>query len=217
MSRLRHGATPPRRDGYHHGDLRRALIQAGRELLEERGVEALGLREVARRAQVSHAAPYHHFAGKEDLVAAIVLSGFEDFLAALQGKDPHANSSALDRMTEMGLAYVQFAVRRPALFRLLMRPELWGEARNGPGAEAMDRAASAAYQMLRDSVHAALEEGSIEGSVDDVTVAALSVVHGLSTLLVDGPLDLSARSPERLSRAVLRALGAGIIRRGPGP
>jgi AcrR family transcriptional regulator len=209
MSRSRASASSPKRDRYHHGDLRRSLIVAGREVLAERGVEALGLREVARRAKVSQAAPYHHFASKAELVSAIAQDGFDDFAEALRaGAD--AVGGALQRLTGMGLAYVRFAVGNPNLFRLLFRPELRGGTREGPAAEAMARAGSAAYQVFLGAVTAAVEEGSVQGSAEDVAVAALSIVHGLSTLLVDGPVDLSQRSPDKLARVVVYALGGGI-------
>jgi AcrR family transcriptional regulator len=210
MSRSRSTSAPRKRDGYHHGDLRRSLIEAGREVLAERGVDALSLREVARRAKVSQAAPYHHFADKAELVSAIVQDGFEDFARALRAGADTPGGSALQRLTGMGLAYVRFAVSNPDLFRLLFRPELRGGTREGVAAAAMRRAGATAYQVFLDSVKAAVEEGSVQGSVDDVAVAALSVVHGLSTLLVDGPVDLSQRSPDKLARVVLYALGAGI-------
>jgi AcrR family transcriptional regulator len=206
-------ASPPKRDRYHHGDLRRSLIQAGREVLAERGVDALTLREVARRAKVSQAAPYHHFAGKAELVSAIVQHGFEDFAGALRAGADGVGGGALQRLTGMGLAYVRFAVTNPNLFRLLFRPELRGGTRAGSAAEAMAQAGSAAYQVFLDAVTDAVEEGAVQGSVEDVAVAALSIVHGLSTLLVDGPVDLSQRSPDTLARVVVYALGGGIASR----
>ena len=112
----------------------------------------------------------------------------------------------------MGLAYVRFAVAHPNLFRLLFRPELRSGTR-AAGAEAMERAASAAYQVFLDAVTAAVEEGSVQGSVEDVAVAALSTVHGLATLLVDGPVDLRQRPPDTLARVVVSALGTGITSR----
>ena len=210
MSRSSSTASPNKRDRYHHGDLRRSLIQAGLQVLAERGVDALTLREVARRAKVSQAAPYHHFADKADLVSAIVQHGFEDFAEALRAGADDVGGGALQRLTGMGLAYVRFAVANPNLFRLLFRPELRGGMREGPAAEAMARAGSAAYQVFLDAVTAAVEEGSVQGSTEDVAVAALSIVHGLSTLLVDGPVDLRQRPPDKLARVVIAALGAGI-------
>jgi AcrR family transcriptional regulator len=213
MSRSTSAASPPKRDRYHHGDLRRSLIEAGHQILAERGVDALTLREAARRAKVSQAAPYHHFANKADLVSAIAEHGFEDFAGALQAGAETAGGAALQRLTGMGFAYVRFAVANPNLFRLLFRPELRSGTRAGAAAQAVERAGSAAYQVFLDAVTAAVEEGSVQGSVDDVAVAALSAVHGLATLLVDGPVDLRQRPPDTLARVVLSALGGGITSR----
>jgi AcrR family transcriptional regulator len=102
-------------------------------------VDALTLREVARRAKVSQAAPYHHFADKAELVSAIVQRGFEDFAGALRAGADAVGGSALQRLTGMGLAYVRFAVSNPDLFPLLFRPELRGGTREGAAAEAMER------------------------------------------------------------------------------
>jgi AcrR family transcriptional regulator len=213
MSRSSSAASPNKRDRYHHGDLRRSLIHAGLQVLADSGVDALTLREVARRAKVSQAAPYHHFADKADLVSAIVQHGFEDFAGALRAGADAVGGGALQRLSGMGLAYVQFAVANPNLFRVLFRPELRGGSREQPAAETMERAGSAAYQVFLDAVRAAVEEGSVQGTVQDVAVAALSIVHGLSTLLVDGPIDLRQRPPDALARVVVSALGGGITRR----
>ena len=209
----RSGSRPAasRGDGYHHGDLRRALIEAGRGLLEEKGVDGLTLRGAARRARVSQTAPYHHFADKAELVGGIAENGFEEFAAALRAGAGAGGESALQRLTGMGLAYVRFAVSNPQVFRLLFRPELRGGKQGGPVAAAVDRAGSAAYQVFLDAVKAAVEKGLVRGSVDDVAAASLSIVHGLSTLLIDGPLDVSRRPPDKLARVVLYALGAGIV------
>jgi AcrR family transcriptional regulator len=209
MSRSHSVARPAKRDGYHHGDLRNALVGAGRELLSERGVDGLSLREVARRAQVSQAAPYHHFADKAELVSAIVQRGFEDFAAALRAAAGEAGESALARLMAMGQAYVRFAVGQPQVFRLMFRPEL-REVAAGPAAAAMSRAGEDSYEVFRTAVRAAVAEGSVRGEVDDVAIAAWSIVHGLATLVVDGPVDFGGRSVDDLTGVVLLAIGGGI-------
>jgi len=199
----------PVRDTYHHGDLRRALVDAGREVLAERGVDGLSLREVARRANVSQAAPYHHFADKGELVSAIVQRGFEDFSSAMRAGAEAAGGTALQKLFGMGVAYVRFAAANPQVFRLMFRPELRG-AESGPAAIAMRAAGAESYQVFLDGVRAAVEEGAVQGSVEDVALAAWSAVHGLSTLLVDGPVDLGGRTPEELAGVVIVSLGVGI-------
>ena len=127
--------TVSRSDGYHHGDLRRALLDAAAELLEQRGVEGLTLREVARRAGVSHAATYHHFVDRAALIAALVESGFRQLTLAMQTAAAAVGGgvpgSTLDRLRAIGVAYVVFATQHPALFRLLCRPELFAASDDG--------------------------------------------------------------------------------------
>jgi AcrR family transcriptional regulator len=103
---------------YHHGDLSRALVQAGRRILEKEGPAALSLRAVAREAGVSPAAPYHHFKDKCDLMAAVANEGWHDLSIAV------AEARALARdprhgLSEIGVAYVTFARKNPALYRLM--------------------------------------------------------------------------------------------------
>jgi AcrR family transcriptional regulator len=214
MSRSHHGTATRRGDGYHHGDLRRALIEAGREILAEKGLDSLSLREVARRANVSQAAPYHHFADKAELVGAIVESGFGELTEELRSGALEEGGSSLEHLAGMGLAYVRFAVSNPGLFRLLFRPELRNGTESGPVAKAMETAGSASYQVFLNTVREALQKGPVVGSVEDVALAAWSIVHGLATLLVDGPVDIGERPPEELARVVLLALGNGITGRG---
>ncbi len=103
---------------YHHGDLRRALVEAGRRLLEREGSAALSLRAVAREAGVSAAAPYHHFKDRAALLYAVAHEGnvaLNDAMrAAFEASEP-----GQDRIVAVGVAYVGFAVANPALYRLM--------------------------------------------------------------------------------------------------
>src|SRR4029079_7469988 len=103
---------------YHHGDLRRALIDAARRLAEAEGPSALSLRAVAREAGVSPAAPYHHFKDKGELLYAVAQEGWQMLDDAL-AKAKAAAPSAREAMTELGVAYVCFASDNPALYRIM--------------------------------------------------------------------------------------------------
>ena len=102
---------------YHHGDLRNALIQAGLELLAEGGAQELDLRKVARRAGVSHAAPYRHFADKQALIAAINEEGFHLLAERIQASLREVSDEPVEQLLGVALAYVRFAQGNPWLMR----------------------------------------------------------------------------------------------------
>jgi len=162
---------------YHHGNLRAALLSAAERLLAKRGVEALTLREVAKSAKVSHGAPYHHFKGKDALLAAVAERGFaalaEDMLA-VSGDTP------VDRLRAIGEAYVGFARRHPARFRLMFGP-LLALKREYPG---LQQAAESSFQVLLD---AAIEVSPTDGL--QLALIGWSMSHGLSHLGIDGVFD----------------------------
>src|ERR1700761_758442 len=119
-------ARPPQRKPYHHGDLRRALIDAGSQLIEERGVEQLSMRETARRAGVSPGAPFRHFASREELMTAVALEAQRRFRAeidaALQEMRP---GDPLARFRTFGIAYMRWAMRNPAHFEIISSSKLF--------------------------------------------------------------------------------------------
>ncbi|HKU36811.1 MAG TPA: TetR/AcrR family transcriptional regulator [Polyangiales bacterium] len=173
----------PRKTAYHHGNLRRALLDAALELVSESGVGTLSLREVARRAEVSHAAPAHHFRDKAGLLTALATEGFERFGAALRAGADRAEQPSL-RFAWTGWAYVMFAAEHRAYFAVMFRPELLRY--DDPE---LARAAVQAYQVLRDCVKAS---GGAQQSEQDLEVRAIRAwaeVHGLATLWLDGNLQ----------------------------
>src|SRR5271167_4118544 len=115
-SRLERGVDRVR--PYHHGNLKDALLDAAAALITEVGPQYFTLREVTRRAGVSHNAPYRHFRDKDELLAAVAAQGFRELTRAMQeAVEPQSN--ALDKLKQSGLAYVAFAIRRPEPFTVM--------------------------------------------------------------------------------------------------
>jgi AcrR family transcriptional regulator len=160
-------------DSYHHGDLRQALIDATESLLADKGPEGFSLREVARRAGVSPAAPAHHFGDASGLLTAVATVGFDGLAAAW-------------RLREQGIAYVGFAMRFPGRFRLMFRDALRAEDPE------LQRAGNDAFSVLENGVRAAfaIPAGRPLGDKAWTALLALwSAVHGFAHLAIAGRLD----------------------------
>lgn len=171
-------------DRYHHGDLRRALIAASLSLIEEQGVGALSLRAVARRAGVSHSAPYHHFPDRGSLLAAIAEDGFAELARDMTEARARA-TDARARLEACGLAYVRFALKSPARFKLMFRPELAAQSEAGKVAKSSAPALDALTTSILEAQAAGLAPS---GDPKPLVLTAWSAVHGLTSLWLDGPL-----------------------------
>ena len=175
---------PPR--PYHHGDLRPALLRAAVEVIGHAGPAAMSLREVARRAGVSHAAAAYHFGDKAGLLTAVAAEGYRLLTEELRGAR-NADRSFL----EMGVAYVRFAVRHRAHFEVMYRPELYR-----PDDPEIRQARAAAAVLLYGT--ASPDAGQLAAGA-----AAWSLVHGLATLWLNGNLPEGlGNDPEEITRLV---------------
>jgi AcrR family transcriptional regulator len=183
--------TRKRPDAYQHGDLRRALVQAGLKLLGERGVAGLSLRAAAELAGVSHAAPYRHFRDKGALVAAIAEEGFTLLTGSMRREIEALGSRDVSaKLRAAGRGYVTFALRHPGYFRTIFGEKIWPDASEAdPGRASLRAAGEEAFGVLRGIVESGMREGWLRsGDVDQVSLAAWSLVHGLSLLIIDGHL-----------------------------
>ena len=180
---------------YHHGDLPRALLEAAVEAIEEVGPAALSLRDLARRAGVSHAAPAHHFGDKAGLLTAVAADGFRRLAATL--RDTY---EATGGFLEVGVAYVRFAVTHRAHFEVMFRPELY-RTEDPELVQARDAARAMLYPP------AAEVTDSPDGGDVRAGVAAWSLVHGLATLWLNQNLPPQlGDDPEQIAREVARYL-----------
>ena len=206
-NRLRSVKSGRDRASYHHGNLRAALIAAALHILQTEGVAALTLRGAARAAGVSQAAPYRHFADKEALLAAVAEEGFHALSAAVEVAVQAVGSEYLLRFRAQGAAYVRFAVEHPAQFRLMFGGDLADHSKH-PGLKA---AADRTFEDLVAAVQGGHQAGMIRnGVVLDQAMAAWSMVHGLSSLLVDGQLSSEGEALEEFGFRVLQYLFVGL-------
>ncbi|HEV2239120.1 MAG TPA: TetR/AcrR family transcriptional regulator [Ktedonobacterales bacterium] len=206
-------APTDREKPYHHGDLRAALIRAGLAILAEEGVQALSLRAAARRAGVSHAAPYRHFAAKEALLAAIAAQGFNLFAAELEAARDRLPAAPRQQLEETAWAYVRFALAHPDHLRVM-----FGGLIVDPGVyPGLREAGSRAFAVLVDIVRAGQDTGAIiAGESRLLAFVAWTQVHGLSLLLIghQEPRDvIAARDAEQLARSCSRLFYTGLALR----
>jgi AcrR family transcriptional regulator len=194
-----------RKQAYHHGDLRAALVEAAAQLAAERGVAALSLREAARRAGVSQAAPYHYFADKSALLAAVAEAGFQQFDRTQAAALDEASADPIERLQALASAYVRFALDKPHYFRVMFRPHLVEPAKYAE----LHRVAQRTFERLVDCTRAARLSVGHEDP-DPLAAATLvwSVPHGLAMLYLEGPISegTTPRAVEALARAAARPL-----------
>jgi AcrR family transcriptional regulator len=197
---------------YHHGDLRRALIETALSMVREEGSWNFTLREVARRAGVSHAAPYNHFADKSELLAEVGILGFLELRRAMERAANPEQHTPREALTNIGVAYIRFGVGNPAHYRLMFGPELAERGRH----PALDQAAEATFTVLSRTLERGQLAGEVRGeSVHEQSLTAWSLVHGLTTLLIDRRLTFLGISADQ---AELHAReGCAVLLDGLGP
>ena len=183
-------ANTPKRP-YHHGNLRAVLLEAALAEIAERGPQALSLRELARRAGVSHAAPAHHFGDKPGLLTAIAAEGFRR-LAVVLGR-----ARATGGFLDVGLAYVRFAVDERPYFEVMFRPDLYRRD---------DPAVVIAQAETARLLYGPAQEAFPEGDTSRTGIAGWAFVHGFASLWLGGNLQALGDDPVAAARAVAPAL-----------
>jgi AcrR family transcriptional regulator len=179
---------------YHHGNLRRALIDEALRVIEEDGPSAVSLRELARRIGVSHAAPAHHFTDKTALFTAIAVEGqtmLADGLDAAAGSPP--GNQGHSRFLDAGLAYVRFAAEHPAHIRVMYQPSLYNTE---------DSEVIAARRRTFATLFATAGAFKPGADAAQVGLAGWALMHGLATLWQDGNLKEFGDDPMALANWV---------------
>jgi AcrR family transcriptional regulator len=204
MSRF---SQPRGRRGYHHGNLREALIQAAAELIAEHGTEGVTLSEAARMAGVSPAAPYRHFKDRGNLMAAVALQGFTEFADALTAAWNDGTGTPLQALNRIGTAYLDFARRKPAYYAAMFESGLT------QGADPdLAREGDRAFGVLRDAaatMHATLPPDRRAPPLM-MALHIWSLAHGIASLFLKGDnarRNLPVTPEELLESGVLIYLG----------
>jgi AcrR family transcriptional regulator len=196
-----------RADGYHHGSLRDALLAAAHSLLLERGVEAFTLRECARRAGVSHAAPAHHFGDARGLLTAFATLGFERMADRMERYLQAAGPEPEDRLRAVGQAYIDFALAHRAHFQLM-----FASGRLDRDDAALQGASGRSFEALQQSLLAVMHARGLPlDTLPRRLLLAWSAVHGYASLLIEGqcllPFGLTPTDPAQASTEA-----AGLLR-----
>jgi AcrR family transcriptional regulator len=187
--------------GYHHGDLRAALIEAGLALTRTGGPEALTIREATRRVGVSPNAAYRHFADREALLEAVSVA-IQHRMAAQMQRRPHPQTS--DRLRAVGMGYIKFALDEPGWFGVAFF-----------GAEPNETGSAPPYLALVDALDAMAEAGVLSPERrDGAEWPCWSAVHGFAELVLHGPLrNARRRDVEKLAQRTVDDIVEGVTRR----
>jgi AcrR family transcriptional regulator len=198
---------------YHHGDLRNALIQAGLELLAEGGAAALDLRKVARKAGVSHAAPYRHFADKQALIAAIDEVGFQQLAEQIERGLSGGASSAFEQLEQIAGAYVRFAQEHP----WLMREMYSGLSLDRTALPSLYAASKRVFLHYVDVIRQGQASGRIvDGDPNALAGVLWSMLHGVALLIIEGqfrPYNDGPHGTEGIVHLCMQTLYDGLGRK----
>jgi len=195
-------------------DTKQVLLRAAVEIAETDGVGAIGLREAARRAGVTHGAPYRHFENQQALVAAVAEQGFRELMAEVQAAHAAAGADVLARFHALGLAYLRFALAHPGQFRVMFGAEAAAEP-------AVRSAEAAVFALAVNQIASAQRQGLIAaGDPQELALLAWSTAHGLAVLMIDGLVQwvgLDTTAPERLAKRITALMFNGLQHGVPPP
>jgi AcrR family transcriptional regulator len=210
------GKIDAKPEPYHHGNLRATLLETAQTLVGEVGADGFSLRELARRANVSPAAPYHHFKDKAALIRALAKESQERLGVASQAALEGITHPAL-RLSALGVAYVVYAFEHPSEFRIMFRRELHSPFPTGPLETSQDSTPDPAFILLRQTLIECRDVNCIpikdgEHELYLATVNAWALVHGLATLIIDGTLSQTITTREQVIELTRQVTGGSLSR-----
>lgn len=195
----------PRPTGYHHGNLREALIDAAVQLVEEGGPDNVSVREAAKRAGVSPGAPFRHFSNKTALMTAVAEQAMSRFrLEITHAVDTDATGDPIERFTAIGVAYLRWAIRNPTHFQIISTRSLidWDSS------ESLRRDNEAVRALMEDAMMEAQRRSMLRSNdIEYAQIAARALVYGLARMFTDGHFAqwaISGQTAEETTQKVLR-------------
>lgn len=191
--------TVQKKSAYHHGDLHGQLVAAARSLIEEHGPDGFSMSDACRLAGVSTAAPYRHFASKQDLLTEVAKDGLQRLGAQMEENASQYPRGTIESISAIGRAYVNFALREPHTFRLMFSTR----AHSGR-IEELKEVGRASYGVLLREVARYTGEHDITETVVRNAFPLWTQVHGLSFLAIDGKLEVTA-FPVNIDESILIA------------
>lgn len=180
-------SSSQKKKSYHHGNLRESLIEAAIEIIAERGRSEFTLRELAKRLGVTHAATYHHFKDKDDLLSTVAERGYKEMGEYLEEVSEKGDQNPIMKMRRMGAAYVRYAFENQAYFRVMFGQK-FADINAYPE---MEEAGKATKDMMEGLVRAGQQAGiySQDHDVEELIAISWATVHGLALLTINGYFD----------------------------
>ena len=194
---------------YHHGDLRRALLETATQLINEEGVDSVSMRKLAEAAGVSRTAAYHHFSSKQELLCAIAMDGFQRQMAAV---DTAGGSEGFrEQLSRFIRSYVEFSAQNPEYYELMLGGNIW---RTGEATEELRNVGDVAFRNLRKQVAIWQEQGFIDADADNLRLTQViwCGAHGISRFIIDG-VYVHQTTLDAICDATVDALVNGLIAR----
>jgi len=197
------------KSAYHHGDLRQQLVNATRMLVEELGADGFSVSEACRRAGVSTAAPYRHFPDRQAMLTAVAEQGMhvlaDRFEAVVTDAAARQANGSCESIAAIGLAYVEFAIEQPGVFRLM-----FGVAEDDSERVAVKEQGFRCFNVILNEVATFLGKKAVDEEVRHTTFPLWTFVHGAAFLSIDGKLgmhDMTTHLPDMIAGATRRLLG----------
>ena len=197
-----------KQENYHHGDLRQAVIDSALQLIAERDIQSLTLREIAKRVGGSPMAPYRHFKNKAVLLAVLAQEGFQALYVHLQATLEQSSSHPLGQLKALGVAYILYAVENPIHYRVMFDSSLSNRTVYPPLYQTAVKSFECLVQVLIEC-----QQAGLIGAGDPKELAQInwSMCHGLSMLLIDHQFSTMGHAPvEELANSTLKTLIEGL-------